>query len=236
MTRTERLLALLQVLRRYRRPVTGRHLAGEMGVSLRTVYRDIATLVRQGAPIEGGAGVGFILRPGFLLPPLMFRDEELEALVLGSRWVAHLPDRTLSRAAEDALAKIQSVLPPQLRERADGSALFPVPRAETEVLKDVVDGAILRTAIREERKLRLSYCDEQGARTIRIVWPLAVGFYDRLRVLVAWCELRADFRHFRTDRIESADPVDARLPRRRQELLREWEAREAAAARTADRT
>jgi biotin operon repressor len=115
MTRTERLLALIQLFRRYRRPATGRQLADAMGVSLRTVYRDIATLVKQGAPIEGEAGVGFILRPGFLLPPLMFRDEEIEALVLGSRWVAQLPDETLSRAAEDALAKILGTW--TLRER-----------------------------------------------------------------------------------------------------------------------
>jgi biotin operon repressor/uncharacterized glyoxalase superfamily protein PhnB len=111
MTRTERLLALIQLLRRHRRPASGRVLADAMGVSLRTVYRDIATLVGQGAPIEGEAGVGFILRPGFLLPPLMFRDEEIEALVLGSRGVAQLPDQTLSQAAADALAKINSVLP-----------------------------------------------------------------------------------------------------------------------------
>lgn len=221
MTRTERLLALLQLLRRHRRPVTGRRLAAEMGVSLRTVYRDIATLVRQGAPIKGGAGVGFILRPGFLLPPLMFRDEEIEALVLGSRWVSQLPDRTLSHAAQDALAKINSVLPPALRERADLTGLFPVPRAE--VLRDSIDTAVLRQAIREERKLRLVYQNDQGLRTTRIVWPLAIGFYDRLRVLAAWCELRADFRHFRTDRIESADLVDERLPRGRETLLREWE-------------
>jgi predicted DNA-binding transcriptional regulator YafY len=224
MTRTERLLALLQQLRRHRRPVTGRHLAGEMGVSLRTVYRDIATLARQGAPIEGGAGVGFLLRPGFLLPPLMFRDEEIEALVLGSRWVSQLPDRTLSRAAQDALAKINSVLPPSLRARAELTGLFPVPRIPA--FRDSVDAAVLRKAIRDERKLRLVYRDEQGLQTTRIVWPLAIGFYDRLRVLAAWCEMRADFRHFRTDRIESADLMDERLPRGREALLLEWQAQE----------
>jgi predicted DNA-binding transcriptional regulator YafY len=213
------------VLRRHRRPATGRELAEAMGVSLRTVYRDIATLVGQGAPIEGEAGVGFLLRPGFLLPPLMFRDEEIEALVLGSRWVAQLPDETLSRAAVDALAKINSVLPPALRERAELSGLFPVPRAEP--LRDSVDASILRDAIREERKLRLVYLDNDGARTTRIAWPLAIGFYERLRILVAWCELRTDFRHFRTDRIASAVRLDERLPRSRQTLLREWRAREA---------
>jgi len=227
MTRTERLLALIQLFRRYRRPATGRQLADAMGVSLRTVYRDIATLVKQGAPIEGEAGVGFILRPGFLLPPLMFRDEEIEALVLGSRWVAQLPDETLSRAAQDALAKINSVLPMALRERAELSGLFPVPRFE--VARDAIDAAVLRAAIRDERKLRLAYRDDEGRHTTRVVWPLAIGFYDRLRILVAWCELRTDFRHFRTDRIESADRLDAPLPRSRHDLLREWRAQEAAA-------
>jgi predicted DNA-binding transcriptional regulator YafY len=227
MTRTERLLALIQLLRRYRRPATGRQLADTLGVSLRTVYRDIETLVRQGAPIEGGAGVGFILRPGFLLPPLMFRDEEIEALVLGSRWVSQLPDPALSQAAADALAKINSVLPAALRERAELSGLFPVPRGE--VARDVVDAAVLRGAIRDERKLRLEYRDDEGRQTRRVVWPLAIGFYDRLRVLVAWCELRTDFRHFRTDRIESAVRLDARLPRGRHTLLREWRAQEALA-------
>jgi predicted DNA-binding transcriptional regulator YafY len=231
MTRTERLLALIQRFRRYRRPATGRELADAMGVSLRTVYRDIATLVGQGAPIAGGAGVGFILRPGFLLPPLMFRDEEIEALVLGSRWVAQLPDQTLSQAAGDALAKINSVLPAALRERAQRSGLFPVPRAE--VLPDVVDAAVLRGAIRDECKLRLEYRDDEGRHTTRLVWPLAIGFYDRLRVLVAWCELRVDFRHFRTDRIESAVRLDERLPRSRQILLQEWRSQEEAPDRPA---
>jgi predicted DNA-binding transcriptional regulator YafY len=220
MTRTERLLSLIQLLRRHRRPVTGRTVADELGVSLRTVYRDIATLIAQGAPIEGEAGVGFLLRPGFLLPPLMFRDEEIEALVLGSRWVSQLPDATLSRAAQDALAKIHSVLPSALRERAEYSGLFPVPRAA--VLHDTVDGAVLRRAIREERKLRLAYRDEAGLQTTRVVWPLAIGFYERLRVLVAWCELRTAFRHFRTDRIEQVVEIDQPLPRGRQALLEEW--------------
>jgi predicted DNA-binding transcriptional regulator YafY len=225
MTRTERLLSLIQLLRRHRRPVTGREVAAEMGVSLRTVYRDIATLIAQGAPIDGAAGLGFILRPGFLLPPLMFRDEEIEALVLGSRWVSQLPDEMLASAARDALAKIHSVLPVALRERAEYSGLFPVPRDA--VLRDAVDGAVLRRAIRDNRKLRLLYCDTNGLRTTRVVWPLAIGFHERLRMLVAWCELRSAFRHFRTDRIESAEILQQPLPRGRQDLLREWRRSEA---------
>ena len=118
-SRSERLLALIQALRRHRRPVTARQLATELSVSVRTIYRDIETLVAQGASIAGEAGVGFVMRPGFMLPPLMFRDEEIEALILGSRWVAQLPDAPLARAAADAVAKITAVLPDRLRHRVE---------------------------------------------------------------------------------------------------------------------
>ena len=113
-SRSERLLTLIQALRRHRRPVTAQQLATELSVSVRTIYRDIEALVAQGAPIAGEAGIGFVMRPGFLLPPLMFRDEEIEALILGSR-VAQLPDASLARAAADAVAKIVAVLPDRLR-------------------------------------------------------------------------------------------------------------------------
>src|SRR5260370_24544071 len=114
--RAERLLELIQVLRRHRFPVSGQAIADELGVSLRTVYRDIQTLVGQGAAIDGEAGIGFILRPGFVLPPLMFTDEEIEALVLGLRLVAQRTDETFRQAAVNALAKIAAVLPDDLRE------------------------------------------------------------------------------------------------------------------------
>jgi predicted DNA-binding transcriptional regulator YafY len=224
MSRSERLLGLIQVLRRHRRPVSGRRLAEEMGVSLRTIYRDLATLAEQGAPIEGEAGIGFVLRPGFLLPPLMFRDEELEALVLGSRWVAEQSDPDLATAAQDVVAKIMTVLPEHLRERVEYTALFPVPAEER--AQDVVDGKLLREAMRRERKLRLVYRDGQGRRTRRVVWPLALAFYERVRVLVAWCESRRGFRHFRTDRILSAELLAEPMPRRRRLLLREWREQE----------
>ena len=224
MSRSERLLALIQVLRRHRRPVSGRRLAEEMHVSLRTIYRDLATLAQQGAPIEGEAGIGFVLRPGFLLPPLMFRDEELEALVLGSRWVAEQSDAALATAAQDVVAKILAVLPEALKERVEYTALFPVPAEER--AQDVVDGKLLREAMRRERKLRLVYRDGQGRKTRRVVWPLALAFYERVRVLVAWCETRKGFRHFRTDRIVSAEMTADPLPRRRRLLLREWREQE----------
>src|ERR1700754_4300218 len=124
MSRAQRLLDLLQILRSHRYPVSGALLAGQLDISLRTLYRDIALLQQQGAHIEGEAGVGYVLRPGFLLPPLMFSEEEIQALVLGSRWVADRADSQLGQAARNALAKIAAVLPPELRNECDDGALF----------------------------------------------------------------------------------------------------------------
>jgi predicted DNA-binding transcriptional regulator YafY len=222
MSRAERLLDLIQLLRQYRYPVSGAVLAEALGVSLRTIYRDIATLQAQGARIDGEPGLGYLLRPGFLLPPLMFSDEELEALVLGSRWVADRADDALGGAARSALAKIAAVLPDDLRHALDTNALLIGPGAPLPTVE--ADLAVLRQAIRRERKLVLDYRDQHGAASQRIVWPVALAFFDRVRVLVAWCELREGFRHFRTDRIAALAPSEQRYPRRRQALLRDWRA------------
>lgn len=221
MSRSERLLDLVQTLRRHRLPVSGRTLAGELGISIRTLYRDIATLQGQGAPIEGEAGLGYVLKPGFMLPPLMFTDEEIEAIVLGSRWVAKQPDNRLSKAAADALAKIAAVLPEDLREDLDASTLLVGPRVEA---SEGIDLAAVRQAIRDESKLAITYSDAGGAGSRRIVWPFALGFFDKVRVMVAWCEMRQDFRHFRTDRIATLDATGLRYPKRRQALLKQWRA------------
>jgi len=232
-SRSQRLLTLIQALRRHRRPVTAQQLATELSVSVRTIYRDIETLVAQGAPIAGEAGIGFVMRPGFLLPPLMFRDEEIEALVLGSRWVAQLPDASLARAAADAVAKIVAVLPDRLRHRVDDAALFAVPRTAA---RDRIDAGIVREAIRDERKLRIAYMSDDDNETIRVIWPIAIAFFERVRVVVAWCELRQAFRHFRTDRITAAELTGERLARPRLQLLSEWrEAERIASLPTADR-
>ncbi|NUB08754.1 YafY family transcriptional regulator [Azospirillum sp. Vi22] len=220
MSRAERLIDLIQCLRRHRRPVSGHVLADELGVSLRTIYRDIATLQAQGARIDGEPGVGYLLQPGFLLPPLMFAEEEIEALALGIRWVADRADGALGAAAQNALAKIAAVLPPDLRDRMDASALLVGPGEP--IVGDGVDLAVVRRAIRSERKLSIAYRDRDGAATERTVWPFALGFFDRLRVMVAWCELRGAIRHFRADRIVSVTALEARYPRRRQALLKEW--------------
>lgn len=224
MSRSERLFDLLQALRRHRRPVSGKVLAEETGVSLRTLYRDIASLQAQGATIEGEPGIGYILKPGFLLPPLMFPPEEIEALVLGSRWVAKRTDGPLRQAAQSALARIAAVLPGALRDELDASALLVGPGAPAP--PEAVDLAVLRRAIRTERKLTLSYRDEAGSASERIVWPFALAFFENVRMLVSWCELRDDFRHFRTDRILRAEIADSRYGKRRQALLRDWRARQ----------
>lgn len=220
MSRAQRLLDLIQILRRHRRPVPGAVLARELGVSLRTLYRDIDSLKAQGAHVDGEAGVGYVLRPGFMLPPLMFSEEEIEALVLGSRWVSERADGPLGQAARNVLAKIGAVLPDDLKDGVAASGLLigpgdPIAAGEGGL-------PLIRQAIRSERKLRVAYADEQGNATERTVWPVALAFYDRVRVVVAWCELRDGYRHFRTDRIASLEPTADRFPRRRAALFKEW--------------
>jgi len=220
MSRSQRLLDLIQVLRRHRRPVSGAVLAEETGVSLRTLYRDIDTLKAQGAHIDGEAGVGYVLRPGFMLPPLMFSEEEIEALVLGSRWVSERSDTPLGGAARNALAKIAAVLPDDLKTSVDATNLLigpgkPIAAGDAELPS-------IRAAIRAERKLQIVYADGNKASTRRVIWPFALAFFDRVRMVVAWCELRDGYRHFRTDRIAALKPMTKRYPRRRQALLKEW--------------
>jgi predicted DNA-binding transcriptional regulator YafY len=220
MSRAERLLALIEVLRRHRRPVSGAKLAGDLRISLRTLYRDIASLQAQGAHIDGAPGLGYVLRPGFTLPPLMFAADEIEALVLGSRWVADRGDLRLAAAAANAIAKIAAVLPSELRHELETSALLVGPGAP--IAAGDTDLATVRQAIRHERKLAIDYRDGAGRTSSRVVWPFALGFFDRARVVVAWCELRMSIRHFRTDRITALALSPERYPERRQALLARW--------------
>lgn len=224
MSRAERLLQLMQILRRYRHPVPGIGLATELGISLRTLYRDIASLQAQGAQIQGEAGLGYVLKPGFMLPPLMFSEDEIEALVLGSRLVAGRADARLGDAAINALAKIHGVLPLELRHLAESSALLvgpgQAPSPDEPLLFEI------RSAIRSECKLDVRYRDLNRHESDRILWPCAIGFFDHCLVMVAWCELRRDFRHFRIDRIESLRIRQERYPERRQSLLKRWRQQE----------
>ncbi|HVY52582.1 MAG TPA: YafY family protein [Devosia sp.] len=223
MSRTERLLELLQVLRRHRAPVSGQALAQELGISIRTLYRDVATLQGQGADIEGEPGLGYVLRPGFTLPPLMFSVDEIEALLLGAQWVGRqADDARLARAAENALSKIGAVLPGELRREIEAGTLLvggrKPPPAE-------IDPSLLRDAIRKEIKVRIGYRDDAGQQTERVIWPFVIGFFEQHKVVGAWCELRQDYRHFRIDRIVSLAATGERAPRRRQAMLREWRER-----------
>ncbi len=228
MSRSARLLDLIQLLRRHTRPRSGSVIAGELGISLRTLYRDIATLQAQGAHIDGAPGLGYVLRPGFVLPPLMFSADEVQALVLGTRWVAERADSDLAGAARNALAKIAAVLPAEMRLELDTSALLVGPGDSVASVGDVGNAheATIRQAIRQEHKLTLHYRDAAGHTSQRVIWPFALGFFDRVRVVVAWCELRQDMRHFRSDRIATLADSGQRYPRRRQALLKDWRAQQ----------
>jgi len=218
--RAERLLELLQALRGHRRPVAASSLAEGLGVSLRTLYRDVQSLRAQGADIAGEAGVGYLLRPGFTLPPLMFTPEEIDALALGALWVRRNGDSALKVAAERAMAKIAAVAP-----KGDGEFLDQ-PTQLVGSRRSVADAdrwmPELRQAARAERKVVFDYVDAKGASTRRTVWPIALGFFGEARMIAAWCETRAGFRHFRVDRILALDIAADRYPVRRRALLAQW--------------
>lgn len=219
MSRAVRLLDLVQLLRRRRHPVSGDILARELGISLRTLYRDIASLQAQGAPIEGEPGLGYVLRPGFTLPPLMFTEDEVEALMLGSHWVAENGDPRLAQAAMDVMAKVAAVSPPDRRTQFETPSLLIVTRTKDQLAAM----APIRDAIRRECKLTIDYRDAGSAATHRTIWPFAVGFFEEARIVVAWCELRNDYRHFRIDRIDGLAETNMRYPRRRAVMLKDWQ-------------
>jgi predicted DNA-binding transcriptional regulator YafY len=192
-----------------------------LGVSLRTVYRDVATLIAQGAPIEGAAGLGYVLNPGFFLPPLMFTEDEADAVILGLGLAAQRGDAALEEVAGQALAKIAAVLPREIEDATATSGLLAAPGTA-----DPPHLSVIRRAIREEEKLHLHYTDGKGTATARTVWPVAIGFFESAEVLAAWCETRQDFRHFRLDRIKAVEASQLRYPKRRRILLAEWRLQE----------
>jgi predicted DNA-binding transcriptional regulator YafY len=229
MQRAERLLDLIQSLRRRRRPVTADTLAAELTVSVRTVYRDIAALMRQGVPVRGEAGIGYVLDAGFDMPPLMLSPDEIEAVLVGMRWLTERADPVLARAAEDVVSKVAAVLPAHLRPiLLDGALFAPVYGHDLPV--DQVDVASVRAAIRLGRKLEVGYRDEAGRESQRMIWPIGMTFYERVRIVIAWCELRQAFRHFRTDRITELVVREERYPARRADLFRRWQKEEEARA------
>lgn len=210
MRRADRLFQIIQRLRRRRgAPVTAAQIAGSLGVTVRTVYRDVRDLVASGVPIRGEAGVGYALARGFDLPPLMLDENEIEALVLGARVVRGFADAGLAAAAEDLLAKVEAVLPAHLRRRISESALHALNFHESETERATL-GA-LRGAIREQRKVAFAYQDRKSARSRRTVRPLGLFYLGPVWQLGAWCELRQGFRTFRLDRLSELEVTGARF-------------------------
>jgi predicted DNA-binding transcriptional regulator YafY len=209
MRRADRLFQIIQLLRR-KRVLTAAALAEDLEVSERTVYRDIHDLVRSGVPIEGEAGVGYMLRRGFDLPPLMFSEVEIEAMVLGARVVTSWGDAALAKAAGEALARVEAALPDRLQARLNQTPLyapgFHVPNPMMAWLGE------LRTAIEGRRRVHLLYTAIDAPQTDRCVRPLGLFFWGSTWSLTAWCELREDFRSFRLDRINEMRVLEERYP------------------------
>ncbi|HET7333814.1 MAG TPA: YafY family protein [Rhizomicrobium sp.] len=220
MRRADRLFRIIQILRRKRRPITAFEIAEELETSVRTIYRDIAQLMADRVPIRGEAGMGYVLEGGFDMPPLMLTPDEIEAAMLGARWVQGRADAALARAAGDLMAKIGAVIPEHLRPVFAEPVLNTPPGWKAQA--DTIDMPRLRAAIRTQGKVALAYCDEEAVQTERVIWPIAVTYFEHVRVIVAWCELRKGFRHFRTDRVVGAQFLETRYPTQRSRLRAEW--------------
>jgi predicted DNA-binding transcriptional regulator YafY len=203
MRRADRLFQIVQHLRGGRL-VTARMLGERLEVSERTIYRDIADLQSTGVPIDGEAGVGYILREGFDLPPLMFTRDEIVALVAGARMVRAFGGAAMARAAEEALVKIGAVLPDSEKSRIAQTSIFAPTYVVSDTDRNVID--VLERSVERREVMRLDYRDEAGRQTARDVRPLGLWFWGKVWTLIAWCEMRDDFRAFRIDRIADLGP------------------------------
>jgi predicted DNA-binding transcriptional regulator YafY len=220
MRRADRLFDIIQTLRAAAHPLTAAALADRLEVTVRTIYRDIAALQASRVPIEGAPGIGYVLRRGFDLPPLMFTADEIDAIAVGARHVRRLRDPKLQQAAESVLAKVSAVVPEALRPY-----LRPPPFYVSEGSAPAVTGvdlAEIRDAIHAARKMAITYVDEKGRRTTRTIRPIAMAYYVDVTVIAAWCELRNDFRHFRADRITAARLLDERFTSESARLTAQW--------------
>ncbi len=218
MQRSGRLLQLLQTLRERRGAVTAKAMAQQFGVSERTIYRDMETLLELGVPVEGEAGTGFILRPGFFLPSMAFTRDEADAILLGLRFVLARGDREIAKAADTALLKIADGMGDQAEAQmlANGLTVGPPETERQDELRTI------RRALRDRRKLKIAYRADGRAANSRVVWPVALGFFDQIEMLAAWCELRDAFRHFRIDRLDSLTLLEENIPRCRNNLLADY--------------
>ena len=222
MRRADRLFQIIQLLRRSSKPVTADAIAAELETSKRTVYRDIADLMGQRVPIRGEAGVGYVLDGGFDMPPLMLTSDEVEAAVLGAQWVAGRADPALARAARDLIAKIAATVPETMRPHVLEPAVVTPPAWNN--MAEAMDMGLVRAAIRAGRKMTIDYVDEQERATRRVIWPFLAAYRDTTRMLIAWCEMREDFRMFRADRVRAAAFLEDRYPMRPGTLRARWEA------------
>lgn len=215
MHRSGRLLQLLQALREHRGAVTASSLAARFEVSERTIYRDMETLLELGVPVEGEAGTGYILRPGYFLPSMAFNRDEADAVLLGLRFVRARGDGVLAEAAETALTKISEGMgeTAAAEMRRNGLTVGPPGGDQRNEL------ARIRGAMRERRKIHIAYRSQGSTSSERTIWPVAIGFFDGTEMLAAWCELRDAFRHFRLERIEDLTVLEDDIPRPGASLL-----------------
>jgi len=220
MRRADRLFDIIQALRTATGPVTAAALARELEVTPRTIYRDVATLQASRVPIEGASGLGYVLRRGFDLPPLMFTTEEIEAIAVGARLLHRTGAVGLQEDAAAVLSKVELVLPDALRAQLTVPTAFVSGRGAP--TPEVADLSVIRTAIRQERKLRIDYADEQGRGSSRRIWPFATAYYVEATLITAWCELRNDFRHFRTDRVRALHVLEEGFPIPARTLMAQW--------------
>ncbi|GAA4182435.1 helix-turn-helix transcriptional regulator [Shinella granuli] len=203
MRKASRLFEIIQILRLARHPITAAEIAGRLEVTVRSIYRDIAALQAMRVPVEGERGIGYILRPGFDLPPLMFSIEETEAVVLALALLERTGDAELKAAARRVGDKIAGAVPPPLRQTLSARALHAW--GTTPRQPEGIDLATVRRAIRDEETLMIDYRDEYGRGSERTIRPIALIYYSETANIVAWCELREAIRNFRADRVEACE-------------------------------
>ncbi|MCF6301706.1 MAG: YafY family transcriptional regulator [Devosiaceae bacterium] len=220
MRRADRLLQIIQILRRENQPCTCANMADELEISHRTLYRDMVSLQSTGVPVRGEAGIGYVLEEGYHLPPLMFNANELEAIMLGARMVDGRVDEELTRGARDVIAKITAVIPPSLKSTLLETPLFAPKWVETGCEKFSMSA--LRGAIRGQYEIEISYLSLDDKQSVRIVWPISIGLFPDANMLTAWCTMRRDFRHFRIDRISKLLVLETKTGRSRSDLFHEW--------------